>query len=78
MSSTSNHKIKAHTTDKYKNKGLTQQVRRSTAQDDSTGGAGLAAAEPDQFVLAHHDLVDQRALTCDESGVRYNDKIIFE
>ena len=38
-------------------------MRRSAAQDDSTGGAGLAATEPDQFVLTHHDLVDQRALT---------------
>lgn len=42
---------------------LTQQVGGGTAQDDGAGGAGLAATEPDQLVLAHHDLVDQRTLT---------------
>jgi len=55
-----NHESKQHTQNKY----LTEQVRGSAAQDDGTGRAGLASTEPDQFVLAHHNLVDQRALTC--------------
>ena len=42
---------------------------RSSSQDDGAGSTALAATEPDQFVLAHHNLIDQRTLTWWERGL---------